>query len=388
MNKQGYHDDEFDLDLCYITDQIIAISLPSEGIQGAYRNPIDKVAQFFKKKHPDSYLIFDCCEEHTYDYAKFDGSDGKRNVQQFKFTDHGVPQMSLIQELCFDAAEHMSMSESHVVAVHCRGGKGRTGSMICALLQWTYTDSSPQDVLDWFTKMRTDEQKASKMQGVETASQVRYQFYFHRYIKMTQLPGGRTNDNFLTASLPVQFHKFRIGPFHAANDEEYVVSILMRDFNEFQKKDVNFEFGRATRTNTAEGAFIEVESKFKFDVVLRGDVQMLLHRAEVGQALKKRGLKTALASFWINTAMITPIYDYPAGQRGKDEPCRFAFQKDVIDELPRNDKKHKDVPAEFTIELYCRQRAIDDLTESTEFFGLSALSSMFVSNPKGGDHHG
>lgn len=35
--KQG----NFNLDLTYITKRIIAMSMPGEGIQGIYRNPID-----------------------------------------------------------------------------------------------------------------------------------------------------------------------------------------------------------------------------------------------------------------------------------------------------------------------------------------------------------
>lgn len=63
-------------------------------------------------------------------------------------------------------------------------------------------------------------------------------------------------------------------------------------------------------------------------------------------------------------------------------------RKTSIDELPRNDKKHKDVPMEFGMELYLRQRKIDDLCESKDFFSMSEMSAMFVSNPKAKNHHG
>ena len=40
QNKQRYVADGFDLDLCYITDRIIAMSFPSSGFTALYRNPI------------------------------------------------------------------------------------------------------------------------------------------------------------------------------------------------------------------------------------------------------------------------------------------------------------------------------------------------------------
>ncbi len=53
--KKRFIDDDFDLDLTYVTDRIIAMGFPSAGFEGAFRNPVEEVKQFFKEKHHDHY---------------------------------------------------------------------------------------------------------------------------------------------------------------------------------------------------------------------------------------------------------------------------------------------------------------------------------------------
>jgi len=74
--------------------------------------------------------------------------------------------------------EWLNADKDNVIAVHCKGGKGRTGTMICVWLVEAGLFGSAEASLDYFGNRRTDLTKSSKFQGVETPSQNRYVGYF------------------------------------------------------------------------------------------------------------------------------------------------------------------------------------------------------------------
>jgi len=51
------------LDLTYITDNVIAMSFPSSGLQRFYRNPKEEVRRFFETKHPGKYKVYNLCSK-------------------------------------------------------------------------------------------------------------------------------------------------------------------------------------------------------------------------------------------------------------------------------------------------------------------------------------
>jgi len=62
-NKRRFQEDGFDLDLAYVTDTLIGMSVPAVGKTSLYRNPIDEVARFFRARHPNGYMIYNCTTE-------------------------------------------------------------------------------------------------------------------------------------------------------------------------------------------------------------------------------------------------------------------------------------------------------------------------------------
>ena len=66
QDKTRFCYDGFDLDLTYITMNIIAMGFPSTSIEGIYRNHMEDVKQFFAIRHPNHYKVYNLCDDKTY----------------------------------------------------------------------------------------------------------------------------------------------------------------------------------------------------------------------------------------------------------------------------------------------------------------------------------
>ena len=64
-----------DLDLTYVTNQIIAMSFPSRGTLSWYRNSIKEVAAFLNEKYGDNYKVYNLCSERVYDSTRYAFAD-------------------------------------------------------------------------------------------------------------------------------------------------------------------------------------------------------------------------------------------------------------------------------------------------------------------------
>ncbi|XP_053400350.1 phosphatidylinositol 3,4,5-trisphosphate 3-phosphatase TPTE2-like [Mercenaria mercenaria] len=173
QNKRRYVKDGFDLDLCYITERVIAMSFPSSGVQSMYRNNIREVSKFFEAKHKGHYKLYNACSERDYDTSYFDD-----RVERIYIDDHNVPALREMLRFCESMHEFLSEDPENVVAIHCKGGKGRTGTLICTWLVECGQFEEAQDSLDYFGDRRTDLDHGKTFQGVETPSQSRYVGYF------------------------------------------------------------------------------------------------------------------------------------------------------------------------------------------------------------------
>ena len=175
---------------------MIATSFPSSGIWSLYRNPIEKVAAFLDAKHKNRYKLYNLCSERTYETSHF-----HHRVERVMIDDHNVPSIKQMLEFADNVREWLGGHPDNVIVGHCKGGKGRTGTMICVWLIESGVFSSAANSLDYFGNRRTDTNVSKKFQGVETPSQSRYVGYYE-WVK--------NNDRQLPAAVPLKLTEIKI----------------------------------------------------------------------------------------------------------------------------------------------------------------------------------
>jgi phosphatidylinositol-3,4,5-trisphosphate 3-phosphatase and dual-specificity protein phosphatase PTEN len=165
--KKRHQENGYDLDLSYITPRLIAMSIPGEGITKLYRNSLDIVSEFLKSKHEYHYLIFNL-SGIVYDYEKFEDQ-----VKEFPWEDHFPPPIDLLFRACKEIEAWLAKDILNIVAVNCKAGKGRTGTLICCYMIFCGRFSDADSALAYYRSKRFKEGG-----GVTQPSQVRYIKYF------------------------------------------------------------------------------------------------------------------------------------------------------------------------------------------------------------------
>lgn len=300
--KRRYQEDGFDLDLTFITKNVVAMGFPSEGTEGMYRNHMKDVKRFFDSKFKDHYKVYNLCSERDYDPAKFYG-----RVAKYPFDDHNAPPFVLLEPFCNDVTEYLQ-DERNVAVIHCKAGKGRTGVMICALLLHTGMFQNSQEALNFYGHARTKNGK-----GVTIPSQIRFVHYYGQYLQ-----GGRqyraTTKLFKTiriVGIP-KFNNSTCVPYFTIRQGPGQVQIY--------------------KSKTYTGI-----SKDQRETVLHLDPpSMVCGDIKVEFFHKTSGGKDKMFNIWFNTFFI------------KDD--KLTAVKATIDKANK-DKKHKVFPEGFTVEF-------------------------------------
>ena len=110
------------------------------------------------------YRLYNLCAERAYPANRF-----HNRVAVFPFDDHHAPTMDLMMAFCTDATTWLEQHPDNVIAVHCKAGKGRTGTMIAALLLHLNLAPTAAEALTVFGNQRTMNGK-----GVTIPSQIRF----------------------------------------------------------------------------------------------------------------------------------------------------------------------------------------------------------------------
>ncbi|EKX33303.1 hypothetical protein GUITHDRAFT_44162, partial [Guillardia theta CCMP2712] len=169
---------DFDLDITYVCDRLIAMSIPC--VAGAmHRNDIRDVARFFATRHYASFVVHNLCESFEENgNGNYDPRFLYYQVKKIPTRDHNVNSLLRIIVFCEQATKILNEDNDNVIVIHCKGGKGRTGTFCCALMLWTGFVLSASDALNYFAERRTEGSSQHKGRICVTApSQVRYVNY-------------------------------------------------------------------------------------------------------------------------------------------------------------------------------------------------------------------
>jgi phosphatidylinositol-3,4,5-trisphosphate 3-phosphatase/dual-specificity protein phosphatase PTEN len=310
-DKNRFCYDEFDLDLTYITPNIIAMGKPSTSIEGIYRNKLQDVVEFFNQRHPKHYKVYNLCEENFYPNNTF--------YQQgsFPFQDHEAPPLNLIHPFCVDAKQFLDLDPKNVVAIHCKAGKGRTGTFISCLLLYLNIFDNAADCLKYYGMMRVENGR-----GVTVPSQIRYVFYYEQILKQK-------------LSTPISFKNICITKIRMVTvpNISSVKSGCTPTFSiENAGKSFNFwDFNKKQNIDPSE-SYVDFQINDKgFDVC--GDVKItFFHYPMIGS-------KEKIFKLWFNTNFVP-------------DDGVLIVPKDLIDKACK-DKKCKKFKQNFKIEVHC-----------------------------------
>lgn len=132
-------------------------------------------------------MVVNLCSERSYDPVIFEREGGV--VLHLGFDDHNPPPIEMMQPFCETVGSYLQKDPERVAAIHCKAGKGRTGTMIACLLLYLNEFRTAEDALRWFGYCRTSNGK-----GVTIPSQARYVHYFEQLLLRRQLAPSAGGD--------------------------------------------------------------------------------------------------------------------------------------------------------------------------------------------------
>jgi phosphatidylinositol-3,4,5-trisphosphate 3-phosphatase/dual-specificity protein phosphatase PTEN len=168
QKKIRFKDNNFNLDLSYITPRIIAMAYPASGMESLYRNKMHDVKEFLDSRHPNKYYVINT-SNRKYDYSNF-----HNRVIDIDWPNHHPCRFYYFAKLALETAKLLLDSDPEtVIVVHCLGGKGRTGSLIGCLLYMSGQFSSIDHANTFYKERR----------GVNVTypSQIRYMVQYRYY---------------------------------------------------------------------------------------------------------------------------------------------------------------------------------------------------------------
>uniref|UniRef100_A0A673IZG4 Tensin-2-like n=1 Tax=Sinocyclocheilus rhinocerous TaxID=307959 RepID=A0A673IZG4_9TELE len=159
----------YDFDLTYITERIISVFFPPLLEEQRYRLNLREVAAMLKSKHQDKFLLFNLSERRR-DITRL-----IPKVHDFGWPDMHAPPLDKICAMCKAMENWLNSDPQHVVVLHCKGNKGKTGVIIAAYMHYSKISAGADQALSTLAMRKFCEDKVSSSLQ---PSQNRYIYYF------------------------------------------------------------------------------------------------------------------------------------------------------------------------------------------------------------------
>uniref|UniRef100_A0A672I2P7 Tensin 2a n=1 Tax=Salarias fasciatus TaxID=181472 RepID=A0A672I2P7_SALFA len=159
----------YDFDLTYITERIISVFFPPKLEEQRYRVNLKEVAAMLKSKHQDKFLLLNLSER------RHDISRLNPKVHDFGWPDLHAPPLDKICAICKAMETWLTSDPQHVVVLHCKGNKGKTGVIIAAYMHYSKISAGADQALSTLAMRKFCEDKVSSSLQ---PSQNRYIYYF------------------------------------------------------------------------------------------------------------------------------------------------------------------------------------------------------------------
>ena len=177
MRYFGSHSLSFNL---IIILSVIVTSGPSSTYpQRAYRNPTDALVKFLDYKHKAHWAIWEFRAEGT----GYPDSEVHGRIRHYPWPDHHPPPFALIPNIMASMRNWLkdpdALKDGRVVVVHCKAGKGRSGTVACSYLI-SEEGWDVEEALSRFTQRRM---RVGFGAGVSIPSQLRWVGYVDRWTK-------------------------------------------------------------------------------------------------------------------------------------------------------------------------------------------------------------
>jgi phosphatidylinositol-3,4,5-trisphosphate 3-phosphatase/dual-specificity protein phosphatase PTEN len=274
--KNRYVEDGYDLDLTYITPNVIAMSFPYDDVEGNSKN---SVYRFLEDKHRDHYKIYNLCSENRYDPAIF-----HNRVANYPFDEHSCPNFKLIIDFCLDVMNWISEDEQNIAVVHCRNGKNRTGLMTSCFLLYSNQFSVSEDAIAFFGNRRAQDGR-----GVTNPSQIRYVKYFENYAAEKMLSAS-------SKSIPVA--NLILTKITFSSCPKFDSSGSCSPYFKVYRTNGRSLYDSRTVTKPKKIDLAEKTFDLICDLKLRGDIKFVFYHED------PYSFDASMFEFWINTAFI------------------------------------------------------------------------------------